>query len=128
MTEKDDACIEKPSSKVPPREARPSEVRAYLTRLLIDEHDATPELAQETAERWKLGRGWDLRDMSEKRCRAILGDDVGPFLFRTVRKDIQDEWDARKKVVWDRWRTQGYPRMHLCEERSCQKTLLLALD
>lgn len=110
---------DKPTRKVPPPEASPAEVRAYLFDILINAHDATPDFAREAADRWKLGRGWDLRDLSAERYGLTLGDDVGPYLLKTVERDLAEniasETAAAERAAWEEWWASSNPRVHYCE-------------
>lgn len=72
----------------------PNEVRAYLTRILVSKHDATPDIAQQIANKWGLGRPGDLRLASERYFDRVFGSEIGTFIFRTVQEDIQAEWYA----------------------------------
>ncbi|KAL5358452.1 hypothetical protein BJX96DRAFT_146628 [Aspergillus floccosus] len=78
---------------LPPLAAGPNEVRAYITRILVSKHDAAPELAQQIASQWTLGRPGDLRRAGVKYFDQVFGSDIGTFLFRTVQEDIRAEWD-----------------------------------
>ncbi|KAJ2979362.1 hypothetical protein NQ176_g3301 [Zarea fungicola] len=82
-----------PTRKVPPPEASPAEVRAYLVDILINAHDATPDFAREAADRWKLGRGWDLRDL-----------DLG--------RHMANETAAAERAAWEEWWASSNPRAH----------------
>ncbi|GES64371.1 hypothetical protein ATEIFO6365_0008044100 [Aspergillus terreus] len=78
---------------LPPLTAGPNEVRVYITRILVCKHDAAPELAQQIARQWTLGRPGDLRRAGMKYFDQVFGSEVGTFLFRTVQEDIRAEWD-----------------------------------
>ncbi|KAJ5820452.1 hypothetical protein N7474_006043 [Penicillium riverlandense] len=88
---------------LPSPDAGPSKVRAYLLDLLIQEHEAPPELAQTSADKWVLGRGSHLRQGSQMQFRELFGDLVGPYLHQDVKRDVEAErWSssAWKRSYW----------------------------
>lgn len=93
----------KPTRKVPPPDATPSEVRAYLVHVLIHDHEATPESAREMADHWKFGRGSDLRHFKDYQSHRIFKGDVGTYLHRSIQRDLWEEWWA------------SYALRHVCE-------------
>ena len=80
------------SPKLPASSAGPNEVRAYIAEVLMSKQDATPDVAEEIANLWRLGRGSELRDASVKAFKAIFGDYNGWFLFRIVHEDVVEDW------------------------------------
>lgn len=100
MSETD--SVNEPITKVPRPEATTGEVRAYLLHILTTKHDVAPDEAKEIAARWKLGRGWDLRNLSKRRYGETFGDDIGPFFIKTVDNDITDEKAAETDAKWAR--------------------------
>lgn len=76
-----------------PGSAGPSDVRAYITDILISKHDAALGVAQQIANQWQLGRPNDLRHAGVNIFREVCGK-VGTFLYRTVQEDMQAEWHA----------------------------------
>lgn len=79
---------------LPPPSAGPSQVREYISHILISKHDATPDLALQIANRWQLGRPIDLRLADLNYFNHVFGHEAGLFLFRTVREDAREEWYA----------------------------------
>ncbi|RFU23632.1 hypothetical protein B7463_g12706, partial [Scytalidium lignicola] len=80
------------SPKLPARSAGPDEVRAYIVRVLMSQHDITSDAANETAGLWRLGRGSELRDASVQVFKSIFGDYTGWFLFRIVHENELEDW------------------------------------
>lgn len=80
--------------KFPSRNATPNDIRKYVERTLITKHDTTQAFATEVAGRWGIGRGADFRTASLLRFNKTFGDDVGPYLYRTIRDHKMEEWEA----------------------------------
>jgi hypothetical protein len=80
------------SPKLPARSAGPIEIRAYIARVLMSKHDISSELADETANLWRLGRGSELRDASVRVFEGIFGDFNGWLLYRIVHEDELEDW------------------------------------
>ncbi|KAJ5820457.1 hypothetical protein N7474_006048 [Penicillium riverlandense] len=78
----------------------PSKVRAYLLDLLIQEHEAPPELAQTSADKWVLGHGSDLRRTSREGFSQLFGQSVGPYLYQSIKRDVEAE--RRSSPTWKR--------------------------
>lgn len=82
--------------KFPPKTATPNDVRKYVERTLITKHDTTQAFATEVAGRWGIGRGADFRNASLMRFNKTFGEEVGPYLHRTIREHEMDEWEATR--------------------------------
>lgn len=106
MTEKG-TLSEEPIIKVPHPEASPREIREYLVHSLINKHDVPPDSAQEMAGRWKHGRGWDLREMRDAPFRELFGEEVAPYLRRTINQEVREEREAVKQAAVDAWKEQA---------------------
>ena len=86
--------ISKPKKGMPfpAASASPKEVRVYVAHLLTTKHDVEHDLAAELANRWQLGRGIDFREANRQQFNKVFGEEVGPYLYRTVRSDESEEW------------------------------------
>lgn len=80
------------SAKLPSPSAGPSEVRAYIKQALISKQETTAEFAEETAQRWRVGRGSELRRAKSSLLETLFGSDVGQCLFQAIREDEIDDW------------------------------------
>ena len=80
--------------KFPPKTATPNDIRKYVERTLITKHDTDQAFATEVASRWGIGRGVDFRNGSLLRFNKTFGEDVGPYLYRTIRDHKMAEWEA----------------------------------
>ncbi|CAL5871602.1 uncharacterized protein PFLUO_LOCUS5855 [Penicillium psychrofluorescens] len=88
---------------LPSPDAGPSKVRAFLLDLLIQEHEAPPELAKTCADKWVLGHGSDLRRTSREKFSQLFGESVGPYLYKSVKRDVEAElWSSPtwKRTYW----------------------------
>ena len=106
MKEKDGSTKES-NVKLPRPEAPPREIRKYLVHSLIHKHDVSPDSAQEMADRWKLGRGWDLREMRDSGFCELFGKEIAPYLKRTIAQEARDEKEAATQVAIDCWKKQA---------------------
>ncbi|KAJ6787287.1 hypothetical protein PWT90_01708 [Aphanocladium album] len=80
-------------SAFPEKDWTPSQVRAYITHILVTKHDLEPQAAKDTAAKWSMGRGWDFVEADWNRFKKVFGDDVGPYMYRTVREEQKAAWE-----------------------------------
>ncbi|CEJ86505.1 hypothetical protein VHEMI04125 [[Torrubiella] hemipterigena] len=76
-------------SGIPIRSSSPSDVRAYIVHLLVNQHGVTSEAAHAVANKWTLGRGFDFLEASSKDFKEIFGTDLGRHIYRST---AHDEW------------------------------------
>ncbi|KAF7591045.1 hypothetical protein BBP40_002005 [Aspergillus hancockii] len=58
---------------------------------------------QSEPSRWQLGRPSDLRHASAKSFKHIFGDDVGPYLYRSIQEDFRDLFYASTPGIVNQW-------------------------
>lgn len=96
-------------SILPPPSASVEEVRRYIKTLLVTQHNTTYDYAEEVVAKWRLGRGWTLRESSADQFIACFGDDVGPYLYRDVQEDLLAE---KRSTTWDAWAQSGTKELY----------------
>ena len=77
--------------KLPALSAGVNEVRAYLVRVLMSQ-DISADVADEIANKWRLGRGSELHDASRAFLQDIFGKSNGWMLYRIVQEDALEDW------------------------------------
>lgn len=77
--------------KLPAPSAGVNEVRAYLVRVLMSQ-DISADVADEIANKWRLGRGSELHDASRAFLQDIFGNYNGWMLYRIVQEDALEDW------------------------------------
>ncbi|KAI9930800.1 hypothetical protein MW887_011558 [Aspergillus wentii] len=75
-------------STFPSSTATPNEVRTYLAQVLASKHDTNPDYANETANKWVLGRGSHLHKATQDDFISTFGREVGGYLYSSVQEDI----------------------------------------
>ncbi|KAL2822111.1 hypothetical protein BJX63DRAFT_378126 [Aspergillus granulosus] len=80
--------------QLPDRSASAAEVRSYITQILLSRYNADSEFAEETVQRWQLGRGAELHDASLNFFQQVFGDEVGFCLYRSVLDDRNEAYEA----------------------------------
>ncbi|KAH8817123.1 hypothetical protein F5884DRAFT_778501 [Xylogone sp. PMI_703] len=88
------------TTPLPSPNARPSEVRTYLEKVLIERFELTPEEAAEAASVWKYGDGSELRFKTWSPATSpsflLFGNQIGPRLQRYVMAQELAEWKSSR--------------------------------
>ena len=87
-----------------------NEVRDYIRGLLVVKYDVTPEKADSLAVKWKLGRGWNLRELTAAQFEEQFGNDLGPYLHRAVQEEKKAEVLAKTEKTLATWNSSTWPR------------------
>ncbi|PMD16012.1 hypothetical protein NA56DRAFT_608299 [Hyaloscypha hepaticicola] len=77
--------------KLPAPSAGVKEVRAYLVQVPMSQ-DISADVADEIANKWRLGRGSELHDASRTFLQDIFGNYNGWMLYRIVEEDALEDW------------------------------------
>ncbi|KAI9642107.1 hypothetical protein NHQ30_008908 [Ciborinia camelliae] len=80
------------SPRLPARSAYSSDVRAYITHVLVSKLGTAPDIAEETAKLWKDGRGAEFYDFPGQAFISLFGKQTGWSLFRIVDEDKIQDW------------------------------------
>jgi hypothetical protein len=83
---------------IPPRDATSAEVREYLTSVLKTKHGLPDDEAQHLADRWRVGRGHELRSYTAQIYLDIFGRDVGWVLYRDIQLEV---YCTRPRTFWE---------------------------
>lgn len=88
------------SSKLPVKTARSDTVRKYIADVLLTRYDAAPQLANEIAGLWKVGRGRELCEARREQLEKIFGTNFGLCIFRSVRDDEDNDWTQSYTAIF----------------------------
>ncbi|KAE9381948.1 hypothetical protein N431DRAFT_458499 [Stipitochalara longipes BDJ] len=106
------------SPRLPAPSAGPSEVRACISRVLVaSQHDTSSDLADEIANKWRLGRGSELRDASVESFQGIFGNFNGWLLYRIVREDELQDWHQSLVGMISFYMLTGYDKLRYSNAR-----------
>ncbi|KAL2831283.1 hypothetical protein BJY01DRAFT_226735 [Aspergillus pseudoustus] len=87
------------TTSLPANSAPATEVRSYITQTLVTRHKVDPDVAEEHAAKWDVGRGFELKQASLGHLQRVFGDNVGLSLYHVVRVDEAAEPRTRVEVL-----------------------------
>lgn len=82
-----------PASKVPSSAAGPEQVRQFIEGVLISKHELSRKDAADSAKRWGIGCGSELREGNEEIFTSKFGVCDGRSLYRTICEKKLNEWE-----------------------------------